>query len=69
MRERLSLCLFSLCSLSYHDAQETYARAAPLIKKRRWGLVRDPNGGIALIFVTPEKVGKSGKFKVRKPKF
>ena len=44
-------------------------RAAPHINKRRWGLVRDPNGGIALIFVTPEKVGKSGKFKVRKPKF
>ena len=30
---------------------------------RRWNLVRDPNAGIALIFVTPEKVGKSTKFK------
>lgn len=30
---------------------------------RRWGLVRDPNGGVALIFVTPEKVGQSTKFK------
>ncbi|KAL9180315.1 hypothetical protein ACHAXT_008285 [Thalassiosira profunda] len=30
---------------------------------RRWGLVRDPTAGIALIFVTPEKVAKSGKFK------
>jgi superfamily II DNA/RNA helicase len=30
---------------------------------RRWGLVRDPNAGVALIFVTPEKVGKSGRFK------
>jgi len=29
---------------------------------RRWGLVRDPNAGVALIFVTPEKVGKSNKF-------
>ncbi|KAL7532884.1 hypothetical protein ACHAXR_012305, partial [Thalassiosira sp. AJA248-18] len=30
---------------------------------RRWGLVRDPNAGVALVFVTPEKVAKSGKFK------
>ena len=30
---------------------------------RRWGLVRDPNAGVALIFVTPEKVSKSTKFK------
>jgi ATP-dependent DNA helicase Q1 len=30
---------------------------------RRWGLVRDRNEGVALIFVTPEKVGKSGRFK------
>lgn len=30
---------------------------------RRWQLVRDPNAGVALIFVTPEKVGKSGRFK------
>jgi superfamily II DNA/RNA helicase len=30
---------------------------------RRWGLVRDVNGGVALIFVTPEKVGMSTKFK------
>jgi len=30
---------------------------------RRWGLVRDPNGGVALIFVTPEKVSKSPKFR------
>ena len=30
---------------------------------RRWGLVRDPNAGVALIFVTPEKVTKSGRFK------
>lgn len=30
---------------------------------RRWNLVRDPNGGICLIFVTPEKVYKSGRFK------
>ena len=37
-----------------------------LMCSRRWGLVRDPNGGIALIFVTPEKVSKSGKFKVSK---
>lgn len=29
----------------------------------RWARVRDPNGGVALVFVTPEKVGKSGKFK------
>ena len=30
---------------------------------RRWGLVRDPNAGVCLIFVTPEKVNKSGKLK------
>mmetsp|Transcript_25728 Transcript_25728/g.53748 ORF Transcript_25728/g.53748 Transcript_25728/m.53748 type:complete len:523 (-) Transcript_25728:1797-3365(-) len=30
---------------------------------RRWALVRDPTAGVALIFVTPEKVGKSSKFK------
>ena len=30
---------------------------------RRWNLVRDPNGGVGLIFVTPEKVSKSHKFK------
>lgn len=30
---------------------------------RRWNLVRDINGGICLIFVTPEKVYKSGRFK------
>mmetsp|Transcript_11878 Transcript_11878/g.22244 ORF Transcript_11878/g.22244 Transcript_11878/m.22244 type:complete len:894 (-) Transcript_11878:838-3519(-) len=30
---------------------------------RRWNLVRDPSGGICLIFVTPEKVYKSGRFK------
>ena len=30
---------------------------------RRWGLVRDPNAGVCLIFVTPEKVSKSGKLK------
>ena len=30
---------------------------------RRWGLVRDPGAGVALIFVTPEKVSKSNKFK------
>ena len=29
---------------------------------QRWRLVRDPNAGIALIFVTPEKVSKSKKF-------
>ncbi|KAL3785909.1 hypothetical protein HJC23_008104 [Cyclotella cryptica] len=29
----------------------------------RWARVRDANGGVALLFVTPEKVGKSGKFK------
>ena len=29
----------------------------------RWARVRDANGGVALMFVTPEKVGKSGKFK------
>jgi superfamily II DNA helicase RecQ len=30
---------------------------------QRWARVRDGNGGVALVFVTPEKVGKSGKFK------
>ena len=30
---------------------------------RRWGLVRDVDGGVAMIFVTPEKVGQSNKFK------
>jgi hypothetical protein len=30
---------------------------------RRWGLVRDPNAGVCLIFVTPEKVHNSGKFR------
>ncbi len=30
---------------------------------RRWGLVRDINAGVALLFVTPEKVGKSTKLK------
>jgi len=30
---------------------------------RRWGLVRDPNASVGLIFVTPEKVTKSGRFK------
>ena len=30
---------------------------------QRWARVRDANGGVALVFVTPEKVGKSGKFK------
>ena len=30
---------------------------------QRWVRVRDANGGVALVFVTPEKVGKSGKFK------
>ncbi len=30
---------------------------------RRWGLVRDVNAGVALLFVTPEKVGKSTKLK------
>ena len=30
---------------------------------RRWGLVRDPNAGVGLIFVTPEKVTKSGRLK------
>ena len=30
---------------------------------RRWGLVRDGDGGVAMIFVTPEKVGQSNKFK------
>ncbi|KAL7469780.1 hypothetical protein ACHAXS_010036 [Conticribra weissflogii] len=30
---------------------------------RRWRIVKDPEGGVALIFVTPEKVSQSGKFK------
>lgn len=30
---------------------------------QRWARVRDANGSVALVFVTPEKVGKSGKFK------
>ena len=30
---------------------------------RRWALVRDPDAGVCLVFVTPEKVSKSGKFK------
>ena len=30
---------------------------------RRWSIVRDPDGGVALIFVTPEKVSQSSKFK------
>jgi ATP-dependent DNA helicase Q1 len=30
---------------------------------RRWGLVRDPGAGVALIFVTPEKVSKSTKLR------
>jgi len=30
---------------------------------RRWNLVRDAQGGVGLIFVTPEKVINSGKFK------
>lgn len=30
---------------------------------RRWGLVRDASAGVALIFITPEKVGKSTKLK------
>lgn len=30
---------------------------------QRWDRVRDVNGRVALVFVTPEKVGKSGKFK------
>ena len=30
---------------------------------RRWDLVRDPNAGVCLIFVTPEKVHNSGKLK------
>ncbi len=30
---------------------------------RRWKMVRDPCGGVALIFVTPEKVGQSNRFK------
>ena len=29
----------------------------------RWARVRDVNGRVALVFVTPEKVGKSGRFK------
>ena len=30
---------------------------------RRWSLVRDPNAGVCLVFVTPEKVHKSGKLR------
>lgn len=30
---------------------------------RRWGLVRDSNSGICIIFVTPEKVFKSNKLR------
>ncbi|KAL7552676.1 hypothetical protein ACHAWF_015904 [Thalassiosira exigua] len=30
---------------------------------RRWNLVRDPDAGVALVFVTPEKVASSGRFK------
>ena len=30
---------------------------------RRWQLVRDPKGGVCLVFVTPEKVNQSGKLK------
>jgi hypothetical protein len=30
---------------------------------QRWDRVRDANGGVALVFVTPEKVASSGKFK------
>jgi len=30
---------------------------------RRWALVRNPEAGVCLVFVTPEKVSKSGKFK------
>ena len=30
---------------------------------RRWNLVRDPNGGICIIFVTPERVYKSNKLR------
>jgi superfamily II DNA helicase RecQ len=30
---------------------------------RRWALVRDKNAGVCLVFVTPEKVSKSGKLK------
>jgi superfamily II DNA helicase RecQ len=30
---------------------------------RRWRMVRDPNGGVALIFVTPERVGQSNRFR------
>ena len=30
---------------------------------RRWGLIRDAQAGMCLVFVTPEKVDKSGKFK------
>ena len=29
----------------------------------QWQRVRDVGGGVALVFVTPEKVGKSGRFK------
>ena len=30
---------------------------------RRWDLVRDPNSGICLVFVTPERVSKSNKLR------
>jgi ATP-dependent DNA helicase Q1 len=30
---------------------------------RRWSMVRDPTAGMCLVFVTPEKVHKSGKLK------
>ena len=30
---------------------------------RRWKMVRDPCGGVALIFVTPERVGQSNRFR------
>jgi ATP-dependent DNA helicase Q1 len=30
---------------------------------RRWQLVQDPDQGICLVFVTPEKVNQSGKLK------
>ena len=30
---------------------------------RRWGLVRDPDSGIVLILVTPERIHKSGKLR------
>lgn len=30
---------------------------------RRWNLVRDPNSGVCIIFVTPERVFKSNKLR------